>query len=146
MQKKILFFTRSSNYFLNDLNNINFFSKINQDYKCTFYFTGKVNKIFKNKKIFFIKKRFRKILWTIVTILVNDLALKKKAPKNLHGEINNFCFHTQNDKLLFVIDIIRKIQVEFFTIKFISLLLKKTNEFKNNEKEQELFLIYDGAL
>ena len=145
-KKKILFFTRNNNYFLNDLNNVNFFSKISKDYNCTFYFTGKIYNFLENQKVYFAKRRFRKILWTIITILVNDLAIKKGTPKNLHFKIDEFCYHTQNNKLLFLINIIRKIKIEIIIINFIVLLLKKTNEFKNNEKEQELFLIYDGAL
>jgi hypothetical protein len=85
-------------------------------------------------------------LWTIITILVNGLAIKKETPKNLQFKIDKFCFHTQNNKLLFLINIIRKIRLEIFTINFFKFLLKTSNEFKNNEKKQELILIYDGAL
>jgi hypothetical protein len=145
-KKKILFFTRNNNYFLNDLNNVNFFSKISKDYNCTFYFTEKNYQIHKDQKVFCTKNRFRHILWTIITILVNGLAIKKETPKNLQFKIDKFCFHTQNNKLLFLINIIRKIRLEIFTINFFKFLLKTSNEFKNNEKKQELILIYDGAL
>ena len=145
-KKKIFFFNNGDDYLLRELNTINFFFKIKKDYTCNFFFKKKIKNKLKNKRIFCVKKKFRLILWTLIITLANDLSIKKSTPKCLHKELDKFCFHIQNIKLLFFINLIKKIKAQKIIIYLVSVILKKTNEFNYKYNKNEIFLIYDGVM
>jgi len=146
VKKKIFFFNNGDDYLLRELNTINFFSKIKKDYICNFFFKKKIKHKLKNKKMFFIKKKFRLILWTIIVTLVNDLSIKKSTPQHLHKILDKFCFHVRSKKLLFLINIIKKTNAQKLIIFLVCVFLKRTNEFNYTLNKETILLIYDGVL